>query len=131
MATVMNKNEMYVCSDRRVLDKRQTKLQHICLQLASLGHKCRLGTESGYMSAADSLIKNYSEYRRLFAEYRCPADQRIQGFLNDYFERNGVEQTIKLPAETFSLNEPGLARELSLPLNGNKYKSDLLESYRV
>ncbi|MCK4704952.1 MAG: hypothetical protein KAT90_05695, partial [Gammaproteobacteria bacterium] len=127
----MNKNEMYVCSDRRVLDKRQTRLQHISLQLASLGHKCQLGTESSYLSAADSLIKNYSEYRRLFAEYRCPADQRIQGFLNDYFERNGVEQTIKLPAETFSLNEPGLARELSLPLNGNKYKSDLLESYRV
>jgi hypothetical protein len=36
-----------------------------------------------------------------------------------------------LPAETFSLNEAGVARELSLPLSGNRYKSDLLESYRV
>ncbi|MCK5001689.1 MAG: hypothetical protein KAS57_01605, partial [Gammaproteobacteria bacterium] len=131
MATVINEEEKYVCTDRRVIDQRQTKLQHICLQLAALGHKCQLGTEQGYLSVADSLIKNYSEYRRLFAEYRCPADQRIQDYLNNYLERNGVEQSIKLPAETFSLNEPGMARELSLPLDGNKYKSDLLESYRV
>ena len=131
MATVMNEKKNYVCPDRRVMDKQQTKLQHICLQLAALGHKCQLGTEHGYLSVADSLIKNYSEYRRLFAEYRCPADQRIQDFLNGYFARNSVDLTVKLPAETFSLNEGGLARELSLPMDGNKYKSDLLESYRV
>ena len=131
MATVMKEEAVYVCPDRRIKDRRQTKLQHICLQLAALGHKCQLGTDSGYLSVADSLIKNYSAYRRLFAEYRCPADQRIQNFLNDYFERNGIDQKVKLPAETFSLNEDGLARELSLPLTESKYKSDLLESYRV
>jgi len=131
LATVMNDEESYVYHDRRVVDKRQTKLQHICLQLAALGHKCQLSTEHGYLSVADSLIKNYSEYRRLFAEYRCPADQRIQDFLNGYFERNGIDLAVKLPAETFSLNEPGLARELSLPLSDDKYKSNLLESYRI
>ena len=131
MATVMNEDERYVCTDRRVKDKRQTKLQHICLQLAALGHKCQLSSEHGYLSVADSLIKNYSQYRRLFAEYRCPADQRIQDFLNNYFEKNDVDLTIKLPVQTFSLNEKGMARELSLPLSGNKYKSDLLESYRI
>ncbi|MDH3342136.1 MAG: hypothetical protein OEM07_00275, partial [Gammaproteobacteria bacterium] len=128
---VINEEKKYVCSDRRVIDKRQTKLQHICLQLAALGHKCQLSSEYGYLSVADSLIKNYSQYRRLFAEYRCPADQRIQDFLNNYFEKNDVDLAIKLPVETFSLNEKGMARELSLPLSGNKYKSDLLESYRV
>ncbi|MCW8922013.1 MAG: hypothetical protein OQK69_00080 [Gammaproteobacteria bacterium] len=127
----MKQQEMYISPERRVKDIRQTKLQHICLQLASLGHKCQLGSEYSYLSVADGLIKNYSEYRRLFAEYRCPADQRIQDFLNDYLERNGIDQKVKLPAETFSLNEKGTARELSLPFSGNKYKSDLLESYRV
>ena len=131
MATVMKEEDMYVCPDRRVKDKRQIRLQNICLQLAAMGHKCQLGTEGSYLSVADSLIKNYSEFRRLFAEYRCPADQRIQDYLNNYLERNGVDIKIKLPSEVFSLNEPGLARELSLPLGGNKYKSDLLESYRV
>jgi len=131
LATQMRDEETYICPDRRVMDDRQTKLQHICLQLASLGHKCQLGSEYSYLSVADGLIKNYSEYRRLFAEYRCPADQRIQNFLSDYLERNGIDQKVKLPSETFSLNEPGMARELSLPLSGSKYKSDLLESYRV
>ena len=131
MATQMREKETYICPDRRVKDVRQTKLQHICLQLASLGHKCQLGSEYSYLSVADGLIKNYSEYRRLFAEYRCPADERIQNFLSDYLERNGIDQKVKLPSETFSLNEPGMARELSLPLKGSKYKSDLLESYRV
>ncbi len=131
MATVINKEERSFFSDRRVVNKRESNLQHICLQLAALGHKCQLGTEHSYLTVADSLIKNYSEYRRLFAEYRCPADRRIQDFLNDYLERHGIDQRIKLPSETFSLNEAGLARELSLPLSGNKYKSDLLESYRI
>jgi len=131
LATVMKEEKVYVCPDRRVKDKRQTRLQHICLQLAALGHKCQMGSEHGYLSVADSLIKNYSEYRRLFAEYRCPADRRIQDFLNGYLKRHGIEQEIKLPTETFSLNEPQLARELSVPLNSNKYKSDLLESYRI
>jgi hypothetical protein len=131
LAITIEEGEQYVRPDRRMRDTRQSKLQLICLQLAALGHKCQLSKEQGYLSVADSLIKNYSEYRRMFAEYRCPADQRIQDFLNGYLQRNGVEQRIKLPAETFSLNEAGVARELSLPLSGNRYKSDLLESYRV
>jgi hypothetical protein len=106
-------------------------LEHICLQLAAMGHRCELNTDRSYLSIADSLLKNYSEQRRLLAEYRCPADQRIQGFLNGYFARNGVDVTISLPGETFTLNAPGVARELSLPFNENKYQSSLLESYRV
>ncbi len=117
--------------ERRSIDKRQIVLQNICLQLASLGHKCQLSNDRGYLAVADSLLKNYSAQRQLLAEYRSPADQRIQNFLNYYFKKNGIELSIKLPGETFSLNEPGLARELSLPYEGNYYKSDLVESYRL
>ena len=131
MATVMNSPENYSFPERRSIDERQITLQHICLQLASLGHRCQLSSERGYLAVADSLLKNYSAQRQLLAEYRCPADQRIQNFLNGYLKRNGVDVEIKLPGETFNLNEAGIARELSLPYNSNKYKSDLLESYRV
>ncbi len=131
LATVMNSAEKYTFPERRSVDKRQVTLQNICLQLASLGHKCQLSNNHGYLSVADSLLKNYSAQRQLLADYRCPADQRIQDFLNSYFKRNGVEQEIKLPGETFGLNEPGLARELSLPYEGNYYKSELVESYRL
>ncbi len=131
LATVMNLAAKYIFPDRRSVDKRQIILQNICLQLASLGHKCQLNADQGYLSVADSLLKNYSAQRQLLAEYRCPADQRIQNFLNNYFTRNGVDQQIKLPGKTFSLNEAELARELSLPYQGNHYKSDLVESYRL
>ena len=127
----MNSPAKYTLPERRSIDKRQVVLQNICLQLASLGHKCQLSNDRGYLSVADSLLKNYSAQRQLLAEYRCPADQRIQNFLNAYFRRNGIDLQIKLPGETFSLNEPGLARELSLPLHSNYYKSELIESYRV
>ena len=96
-----------------------------------MGHRCELNTDRSYLSIADSLLKNYSEQRRLLSEYRCPADQRIQDFLNAYLARNGLDVTISLPGETFTLNAPGIARELSLPFDGNKYTSSLLESYRV
>lgn len=131
MPTVMNSPENYSFPERRSVDQRQVTLQHICLQLASLGHRCQLSSDHSYLAVADSLLKNYSAQRQLLAEYRCPADQRIQNFLNDYLQRNGVDVEIKLPGETFNLNEAGIARELSIPYNSNTYKSDLVESYRL
>jgi hypothetical protein len=127
----MNSQTSYTFPERRAIDDRQIVLQHICLQLASLGHRCHLSSDRGYLAVADSLLKNYSAQRQLLAEYRCPADQRIQDFLNDYLKRNGVDTEIKLPGETFNLNEKGIARELSLPYSSNTYKSDLVESYRL
>jgi len=131
LAVVMKSETNITFPERRAIDKRQTALQHICLQLASLGHRCQMSSDRGYLAVADSLLKNYSAQRQLLADYRCPADQRIQNFLNDYFKRNGVDVEIKLPGETFNLNEEGIARELSLPYNGDSYKSDLVESYRL
>ncbi|NOQ69618.1 MAG: hypothetical protein GQ573_05895, partial [Gammaproteobacteria bacterium] len=127
----MNSPKNYTFAERRAVDKRQTTLQHICLQLASLGHRCNLSSDHEYLAVADSLLKNYFAQRLLLTEYRCPADQRIQNFLNDYLKRNGVDIEIKLPGETFNLNGAGIARELSLPYNSNTYKSDLIESYRL
>ena len=123
--------EQYTQPERRSVDKRQLKLQHICMQLAALGHTCDLNMDRSYLSVADNLLRNYRQHRRLLVDYRCPADQRIQDFLNDYFKRNGIDTTINLPGETFSLLQPGLAREISLPLSANRYQSPLLESYRV
>lgn len=131
MASVMNSQDNYTLPERRAVDKRQITLQHICLQLASLGHRCQLSTDQGYLAVADSLLKNYSAQRLLLADYRSPVDQRIQNFLNDYLQRNGVDTEIRLPGETFNLTQEGIARELSLPFDSNHYKSDLVESYRL
>ena len=107
--------------------------QHINLKLAALGQPtCRLeGADHSYLTIADSLLKHYARQRRLLSAYRCPADQRIQNFLNAYLAENGVNQHIELPGTTFILDRPGMAREVSLPLNGNHFHSDLVDSYRL
>ena len=57
--------------------------------------------------------------------------KEFKAFLNNYFE--GVEgvDDIKIPNNTFSLDSYGVARELSLPNQGDKYVSDYISSYRV
>lgn len=121
----------YLQPERRGVDKRQLTLQHICLQFAALGHDCQMTKDRSFLSVSYSLLRNYNQHRRLLVDYRSPADQRIQNFLNDYFQRNGVDTQINLPGETFNLHQAGLAREMSLPVSDNQYKSSLLESYRV
>jgi hypothetical protein len=113
---------------------RLEKLQHINLQLAALGQPtCEVENDPQYLKIAGSLLKNYSQQRRLLAlaKYRCPADQRIQDFLNGYLKENGISETITLPVETFVLEQKGLARELSLPFSLNEFHSPYVDSYRI
>ncbi len=56
-------------------------------------------------------------------------DSRIQSFLDSYLDGTGVSP--QLPRVTFVLDQPGLARTLSLPIGGDKFESDLLTSYRT
>ena len=66
--------------------------------------------------------------RRL--QHRLPAvDTRIQTFLDSYLDGTGAEP--QLPRQTLVLDQPGLAREMSLPVDGDTFTSDLLTSYRL
>ena len=112
--------------------KQLEELQYINLQLAALCQPtCDVEGDQQYLKVADSLLKNYSQQRRLLANYRCPADQRIQDFLNSYLLENGIDVAINLPGETFVLERKGLARELSLPFQKNEFHSDYVDSYRM
>lgn len=107
-------------------------LQHINLKLAALNQPtCDAEGDRQYLKIADSLLKNYSQQRRLLANYRCPADQRIQDFLNAYLQDNNVDVSVQLPGETFILERKGQARELSLPYRHNEFHSAYVDSYRV
>ena len=85
-------------SENRAIEKRKNVLKHIGLQLASLGHSCQFGLKQDYLAVVDGLLKSHLNQRRLLADYRCPADQRIQKFLNGYFKRNDVAAQISLPS---------------------------------
>src|SRR6478752_5621195 len=69
------------------------------------------------------------ELSRRLSDRLCAADHRIQAFLNDYLADTGEQP--QLPRRTLVLDEPGLARELSLPFDGDDFSSPLLSSYRL
>ncbi len=103
---------------------------YINLKLASSGQPFVRGQESdAFMDVAHDLLMAYRAKNWLLSEYLNPADRRIQDFLQRYLE--GVDGIPQLPGQTFILDHEGLARELSLPVDSNVFRSDIVSSYRV
>lgn len=102
---------------------------HINVKLVLLGSE-PVKTESGAESSETltALAAQYQEKDRLLGQYLCPADQRIQTFLFDYLQDVPVP---KLPSRTFTLDRPGLARVLSLPVDCDEFSSQIIHSYRA
>ena len=102
---------------------------YINVKLALLG--CR---PVGGADASDSsdlvaaFAAQYQEKERLLGQYLPPADQRIQTFLYDYLQDVPIP---RLPLRTFTLDRPGLARMLSLPVDRDEFSSDIITSFRV
>src|SRR3954467_8892377 len=82
-------------------------------------------------SAAAGLLDSYREQSRRLLDHRCPADLRIETFLQSHLADLGLEWAPRLPAETLVLSRHGVARELSLPADGDEFHSPLLASYRA
>src|SRR5437899_3311386 len=81
-----------------------------------------------FSEVVSTLVAQYREKERLLGNYLCPADQRIQTFLYDYLQDVPVA---RLPLRTFTLDRPGLARLLSVPVDRDEFVSDIVSSYRV
>ncbi|MDP2200183.1 MAG: hypothetical protein Q8K01_16485, partial [Sulfurimicrobium sp.] len=87
--------------------ERLELIQHINLHLAALGLPAPQGMSAlSPLHVAADLLRSYQHQKRLLADYRCPADQRIQDFLNSYLRQNGVAGDISLPGATFVLDRP-------------------------
>ena len=81
------------------------------------------------------ILARQRELSRRLSDRLCAADQRIQSFLDDYladvYPNGSAEESPALPRRTLVLDEAGLARTLSLPVNGDSFSSPLLSSYRL
>lgn len=102
----------------------------INLRLAQLGLPLPEGfedTEAARLTRP--ILARQRELSRRLSERLCAADGRIQAFLDDYLADTGERP--QLPHRTLVLDEPGLARELSLPFDGDSFTSPLLSSYRL
>jgi hypothetical protein len=104
-------------------------IAHINVKLALIGcSPVPMKGDREFVEIAAAMAAQSREKDRLLGQHLCPADQRIQTFLHDYLQDAPVP---KLPARTFTLDRPGLARVLSLPVDRDDFSSDIINSYRV
>ena len=113
-------------------------IQYLNMQLAAMGQplyvdqddKKTKQSNDRFISLTEDLVKSFREKTRILSDHLSPADQRIQNFIESYLE--GVTVPIpRIPNNTFTLNQAGLARELSLPPDGDTFKNELVSSYRL
>ena len=114
------------------LPERRAAVGSILLKLAAMG--ARIPAESGdedVLHLAGDLFARYREQTRLLSEHLCPADRRIQDYLDGLLEAAEFPESVRLPAETLILDRYGLARELSLPVDAESWSNELVSSYRL
>ena len=101
-------------------DEAREKVQlYINLKLASSGQPtCIPENVEHFFGLSRDLLRSYREKNRLLSNYQCPIDRRIQDFLGRYLDDTGQEEIPTLPGHTFVLDRHGVARELSLPMDG-------------
>ena len=104
-------------------------IHYINVKLALLGFQpVDAGDGTNFGDLVSTLVGQYREKERLLASHLCPADSRIQTFLYDYLQDVPVP---KLPLRTLTLDCPGMARVLSLPVDRDEFSSPIINSYRV
>jgi hypothetical protein len=112
--------------------KRDELNRYINLKLASLGLSVSEGTADRYfLDFAGPLLRNYYQKDQLLGGRLCPADARIQHFLDAYLKDVAPGGAPRLPAGSFVMDRPGLARVMSLPPTLDHFESQYLKSYRV
>ena len=75
------------------------------------------------------ILARHREMTRRLSGRLCASDRRIQAFLDSYLAQAPVQP--RLPSDTFVLDQPGLARALSLPMGATSFSSEYVDSYRV
>ncbi len=107
-------------------------IRYINLKLAALGQPPSESTKDPYfLEIAGPLLRNYYQKNQLLGDLLCPADARVQAFLDSYLRDVAPSGAPRLPASSFVLDRPGLARVTSLPPGVDHLRSPYLDSYRV
>jgi phosphoenolpyruvate carboxykinase (diphosphate) len=105
-------------------------VRYIDLKLAALGYSSGRDADPD-LEIARPLLRSYRQRNAMLGNLQCPADRRIQTFLESTLRDVCPGGAPRLPANTFHLDRPGLARVMSLPQNGDTFASPFLQSYRL
>jgi phosphoenolpyruvate carboxykinase (diphosphate) len=105
-------------------------VRYINLKLAALGcPTTEAQDQEEFQELAGAILAHHLEKEPGDEGALCPADQRVQNFLESYLGEDA--QGIRIPGDTFILDRHGLARMISLPADRDDFSSDIINSYRV
>lgn len=114
------------------LPERRAAVSSILLKLAAMGVPMPAETgDEDVLHLAGDLFARYREQARLLSEYLCPADRRIQQYIDGLLAAAACHGPIRLPAETLILDHYGIARELSFPIDRDAWQNELVSSHRL
>src|SRR5215468_4877484 len=105
--------------------------RYISLKLTSLGQPTPHGAPDPFLRIAGPLLRNFHQKDQLLAHRLSPVDSRIQAYLDAALDDVCPAGVPRLPSRTLAIDYPGLARELSFPLNAERFSSPYVNSYRV
>lgn len=120
--------------DVNAVESKEDMFQYINFKLAALGlpsvekHSSEKD-EKVFLDLFEEVIEDYREKKRMLSDRLIPVNKRIQRFMDQYFDQTGEE--LKAISDLFILDRYGLARELSLPVNGDEFSNEYLKSYRI
>jgi hypothetical protein len=119
-------------SDAEREANRERNIRYIVLKLIANGLPHPQTPETAQTSRdAEGLLESFHQRLRLQSEVCCPVDRRVEDFLNSHLAEHVGDEPLALPSWTVILDRHGLAREMSLPVDGDKYENALVSSYRV
>ena len=112
-------------------ESRDSITRYIVLKLIANGLPIPKCFEDHDRLGAPRLLSTYHHRLTRLDSIHCPVDARIEAFLRRYFDRVKGCSGLRLPDLTVILDRHGIARELSLPHNGDEYQNEFGASYRV
>ncbi|MBK5246479.1 MAG: hypothetical protein JJE49_04325 [Peptostreptococcaceae bacterium] len=113
----------------------EDRIKYINFKLASLGLPIYHSNDSNHTSSEnlielfEDIIKDYREKTRMANVNEIGIYNRIDNFFKSYFREN--LSTPRVPEKSLVLDHYGLAREMSLPPDGNTFFNEYISSYRI
>jgi hypothetical protein len=118
-------------SSEDLAESRASITRYIVLKLLANGLPIPKRFEDHDRLGAPRLLSTYHHRLKRLDSIHCPADVRIEGFLRRYFDRVKGCSALRLPDLSIILDRHSIARELSLPHDGDQYNNRYGASYRV
>jgi hypothetical protein len=132
------KSALSLKESRTVLPTPEEILPVIKLKLMATGvlpkatrNGAAVAGEAAFEAHTADLIRKIQQKFRGFPQPLCPPDARIQAWLDRTLGDVKLPGPLALPSRTLHMDFHGLARTLSLPAEGDTFKTPLLSSYRL